>query len=102
MKNGMRQGTKGWKVRAGNVFKELGNAFSSGSLEDYLDETVTCMVQNSWVLSSGISGKVVRNSFLWGHTGLSKDKKTLYKSLLVPLWIAFSPKTSSSQPPNIF
>lgn len=47
MKNGMRQGTKGWKVRAGNVFKELGNAFSSGSLEDYLDETVTCMVQNS-------------------------------------------------------
>lgn len=47
VKNGMRQGTKGWKVRTGNVYKELGNAFSSGSLENYLDETFTCMVQNS-------------------------------------------------------
>lgn len=38
---------KGWKVREVNVYEELGNAFYSGSSEDYSDEIVTLMAQNS-------------------------------------------------------
>lgn len=46
VKNGMKQGMKGWWGEGGNIYEELRNAFSSGSLEDYSDEVVTLMGPN--------------------------------------------------------